>query len=275
MTRSQVIKLLLILFALPAVVLPGAVLLYILAKGIPALSWSFVFSADDGIGFGESGGILPQLIGSLLLAFGAVIVATPVALGTALHHCLFASKAQRRLITTLLNILQSIPPIVFGLFGLIVFVHLFDWGVSLATGAVILAAVILPMMVLNSIASLERIPVEYTEAAQSLGLSYGEVIRRVWLPHSWSGIVTGLLLSMARALSETAPILFTATVFSGVVWPDSIFEPVTSLQTHIFYLAQEGGSEQAIQAAWGSAAILIFVVAGFGLSARYLRRVPS
>ncbi|MFC1749796.1 phosphate ABC transporter permease PstA [Pseudomonadota bacterium] len=275
MMRNHVAKLLVVVMALPAVLLPAAALAYILAKGIPALSWSFVFSSEEGIGFGASGGVFPQLVGSLLLAISAIAVATPVALGTALYHHLLASPMQRRLLNTLLNILQSIPPIVFGLFGLIVFVHFFDWGVSLATGAVILATVILPMMVLNSIASLERIPFEYTEAAQSLGLSHGELITRVWLPQAWPGIVTGLLLSMARALSETAPILFTATVFSGVIWPESIFEPVTSLQTHIFYLAQEGSNEQAIRAAWGSAVVLIAAVASFSLSARFLRRAPS
>jgi phosphate transport system permease protein len=171
----------------------------------------------------------------------------------------------------LLNMLQGIPPIVFGLCGLILFVHLLQWGVSLLTGAVVLAAVILPLLVLNTIAALERIPFEQTEAAQALGLSHAALIWRVWLPQAWPGIVTGLLLAMARALSETAPILFTATVFSGVVWPDSIFAPVTTLQTHIFYLAQEGNNAQATQVAWGSAVVLIFIVAVFGLLARWLK----
>lgn len=272
MSRVVPAKCLIVLLALPALLLPAASLTYILFKGAPALSLEFIFSSDPGSGFGVAGGIYAQLLGSLLLAVGAVLVAAPFALGTALYHHLLAGVTQRRSLSALMNMLQGIPPIVFGLCGLIVFVHLLQWGVSLATGAVVLAAVILPMLVLNSITALERIPFEYTEAARSLGLRHGAVIARVWLPLAWPGMLTGLLLGMARALSETAPILFTATVFSGVVWPDSIFAPVTSLQTHIFYLAQEGSNPAAIQAAWGSAVVLIIVVAVFALLARVLSR---
>lgn len=272
MNQTVVIKLLIVVLALPALLLPAMGLSYIVIKGAPALSWNFIFTTAEGVGFGVSSGIFAQLLGSLLLAVGAALVATPVALGTALYYRLLATPGQQRALTALLNMLQGIPPIVFGLCGLIVFVHLLQWGVSLASGAVIMAVVILPMLVLNSVTSLERIPSEFTETAQSLGLSYAAVIGRVWLPQAWPGILTGLLLGMARALSETAPILFTATVFSGVIWPDSIFAPVTSLQTHIFYLAQEGANAEAIQAAWGSAVVLVLVVAAFALLARLLSR---
>lgn len=270
MNRGRLSKFIITVLALPALLLPGACLAYILFKGLPALSWSFFFSATEGAGFAATAGILSPLLGSLLLALGASLLATPFALGTALYYRLMASGRQQRLLAGLLNMLQSIPPIVFGLFGLIVFVHLLHWGVSLLSGAVILAMVILPMLVLNSIASLERIPEQYTEAAQSLGLQHGAVIGRVWLVQAWPGILTGQLLGVARALSETAPILFTATVFSGVVWPESIFSPVTTLQTHIFYLAQEGSNPRAIQIAWGSAVVLLGLVAAFALLARYL-----
>jgi len=270
MTRTQLSKLLIVGLALPALFVPAGCLVYILFKGLPALSWSFIFSATEGTGFGASSGILAQLLGSLLLALAASLVATPFALGTAFYYRLYASPRQQRLLVGLLNMLQSIPPIVFGLFGLVVFVHFLQWGVSLLSGAVILALVILPMLVLNSIASLERIPREYTEAAQSLGLKHSAVIGRVWLGQAWPGILTGQLLAMARALSETAPILFTATVFSGVIWPASIFSPVTTLQTHIFYLAQEGNNQEVTQIAWGSAVVLLAAVAGFSLLARRL-----
>lgn len=263
-------KVLILFLALPALLLPAAALGYILYQGLPALSWEFLFSAAEGAGFGVSSGILAQLIGSLLLALMAVLLATPLALGSACYYLLLASPRQRRWLAALLHLLQGIPPVVFGLFGLILFVHLLQWGVSLASGAVILAAVILPMLVLNSIASLERLAHDYTEAGQALGLSHAAVIGRVWLPLAWPGILTGQLLGMARALSETAPILFTATVFSGVVWPDSLFDPVTTLQTHIFYLAQEGNNPQVIEVAWGSAVVLLGMVAGFSLLARWL-----
>jgi len=271
MNRARLSQTLVTVVAMPALLLPAASLIYIVFKGAPALSWQFVFTSGEDAGFGNSSGIFAQLLGSLLLALGAVTLATPLALGTALYQRLLAGARQRRLLDVFLHMLQGIPPIVFGLFGLIVFVHLMHWGISLATGSVVLGIVILPMLVLNSVAALARIPSDYTEAAQALGLSPGAIIRRVWLPQAWPGIITGISLAIARTLSETAPILFTASVFSGVVWPDSIFSPVTTLQTHIFYLAQEGGQAQAIQVAWGSAVVLIITVALFGILARSLR----
>ena len=137
--------------------------------------------------------------------------------------------------------------------------------------SVILAVIILPLLVLNSVHAIERVAVEKTDAACSLGLPEAQIIWRVWLPEAWPAMLTGLLLGMARALSETAPILFTATVFSGIVWPDSIFSPVTSLQTHIFYLAQEGANPQAQDVAWASAMILVVLVTLFGMGASMLR----
>lgn len=275
MNRSVVAKGVTVCAALPAIVIPAFCLVYIVASGWPVLSLEFVFTSKDADGFGGMQGIFPQLLGSLLLALGSVTVALPFAVGTAIYYHLLATQNQRRLLGAFLNMLQGIPPIVFGLFGLIVFVHLLNWGVSLASGFVILAVVILPMLVLNSIAALSRVSAEYTESAQSLGLSHGEIIRRVWLPQAWPGLVTGLLLAMARSLSETAPILFTATVFSGVIWPESIFDPVTTLQTHIFYLAQESEHEAAIQVAWGCAVVLIGSVTLFSLLARWLNMLGA
>ncbi|MDQ6966908.1 MAG: ABC transporter permease subunit, partial [Mariprofundaceae bacterium] len=164
---------------------------------------------------------------------------------------------------------------VYGLSGLVLFVHLLHWGISLLAGQVILAVIIMPLFVENIITAIERIDPHITRAARSLGLSDAMIVRRVWLPHAWSGVLTGTLLGMARALSETAPILFTATVFSGITFPESVFEPVTSLQTHIFYLAQEGGSDHARQAAWSSALILIGLISTLSIAAGALRRMEA
>ncbi len=270
--RDLLTKSLVVLLALPALLLPLACLLYIVWRGLPGLSLDFVFSSGEGAGFGHSSGIVGQLWGSLLLALGACVAALPLALGIAIYERLLASTGQRRVLASVVAMLQGIPPIVFGLFGLVLFVHALDWGVSLVSGALILAIVVLPTLVMTMIAALQRIPIEHTEAARSLGLTEGQLLRRVWLPQAWHGLVTGVLLGMARALSETAPILFTATVFSGVVWPDSIFAPVTTLQTHIFYLAQEGGSEAATQVAWSSAVVLIALVALFALLAHVIQK---
>jgi phosphate transport system permease protein len=267
-------KLLVIVLALPALLLPSASLGYILWQGLPSLDWQ-VLSGHGLTGFGLEHGMFGQVLGSLLLMLGAAILAAPVSIGLSLYACLYASRSLQRYIVTMLHVLQGIPPIVYGLFGLVVFVHLLHWGISLLAGMIILSVIILPIMVLNSLHALERIPPEHTESARALGLNDGRLIRRVWLPAAWPAILTGLLLGMARALSETAPILFTATVFSGVIWPDSLLEPVTTLQTHIFYLAQEGANASVVSIAWGAASLLIGLVLFFSMSALLLRRMDQ
>jgi len=270
-------KLFLGILALPALLLPLACLIYIIVQALPALNWELIVGSNSAANmFGDAAsaghGLWSQISGSLLMMGLACVLAAPIALSIALFHELWASPRQQRILITLLQILQGIPPIVYGLCGLVLLVHLLHWGISLAAGGVILAVVILPLLSSNAIHALERIPVEQTESAKALGLSSGVIISRVWLPMAWPGMLTGLLLAMARALSETAPILFTATVFSGITWPDSIFSPVTSLQTHIFYLAQEGSNQHAVDMAWASAAVLLALVICFSLSARFLRR---
>jgi len=266
-------KILTMLLALPALLLPAACLLYILFKGVPALDWAMLGGGTQAAAFGSITSLWPQIAGSLLLMLGACLLAAPVALGGALFYALAANARQRRALLAMMHLLVGVPPIVYGLCGLIVLVHLLHWGISLLTGMVILAAIILPMLLLNSVNALARISNGKTEAARALGLSNGQLIRRVWLPAAWPGLLTGLLLGMARALSETAPILFTATVFSGVRWPDSLLSPVTSLQTHIFYLAQEGANARAVDVAWASAVILVLLVTALSFSASALRKI--
>jgi len=261
------------LLALPAFIFPLACLTYILWNAWDSLTLSLLMGADHTSSMVAAGQtLLPQISGSLLLMGLACALAIPIAMGIALFHALYANARQQHHLMMILQLLQGIPPIVYGLCGLVVLVHGLHWGISLAAGSVILAVIILPLLSSNIIHALERIPLEQTEAAKALGLSSWQVIRRVWLPLAWSGLLTGILLAMARALSETAPILFTATVFSGVTWADSIWSPVTSLQTHIFYLAQEGSDAHAVGIAWASASILLALILCFSLAASALRR---
>ena len=264
-------RLLLWLLALPALVLPVLVLGDLLVRGMPALDWAFVSSAGEGAGFGVSTGVLPQIIGSLLLALSACLLAAPLAVGAALYHHLYAPPRMRRLLQIMLGMLQGIPPLVIGLCGLLVLVHGLGWGVSLASGAVVLALVVLPLMVLNTVDALQRVAAGQGESARALGLGDLALVGRVWLPQVWPGILSGLFLAVARALSETAPVLLTAAVFSGVTWPEGPASPVTALQTRVFYLAQEGADPRAIAVAWSSALVLVGLTAGFALLGRLLQ----
>ncbi|GAB6067932.1 phosphate ABC transporter permease PstA [Methylothermus subterraneus] len=263
--KTWTVKVLISLLALPALLLPVVALGYILGRGIPGLRQVLGGEAE---GFGLGGGLAGQAVGSALLTAGACAVAAPVALGLAVWVRLY--RKDRWL--TGLYLLQGIPPIVYGLCGLAVFVQLLHWGICLLAGILTLAALILPPLTLSALEALARVPQEQTEAAFALGLSQWAVVARVWLPGAGAGLATALLLAMARTLSETAPILFTAAVFSGIVWPDSLFSPVTTLQTHIFYLAQEGVDERAIDTAWAAAVALIGLVFGCTLIGRGRRR---
>ena len=266
-------KAVIIIVALPALFLPLGCLLYIFMQGWSALSWDLLWhGSGSGVGMAMQA-IWPQILGSLLMMLLACMMAAPIALALALFSALWASGKQTYGLMVFLQILQGIPPIVYGLCGLVVMVHLLHWGISLMAGGVILAVVILPLLSSNMIHALERIPTEQSEAAQALGLRVEGLVWRVWMPQAWKGMLTGLLLGMARSLSETAPILFTATVFSGVMWPSSIFSPVTSLQTHIFYLAQEGSNAYAVDVAWASAVVLLGLILLFSLTANWLRRI--
>jgi phosphate transport system permease protein len=267
-------KLPLMALTLPALLLPVSCLGYILWQGLPSLNWQ-VLSGHGISGFGLEHGMFGQILGSLLLMLGASLLAAPAAIALSLFTRLYAGCRLQRQMIAMLHLLQGIPPIVYGLFGLVLFVHLLHWGISLLAGMIILAIIILPIMVLNSLHALERIPPEHTESARAIGLNDGQLICRVWLPSAWPAMLTGLLLGMARALSETAPVLFTATVFSGVIWPGSLLEPVTTLQTHIFYLAQEGANAHVVSIAWGAATLLIGLVLLFSMSALLLRRMDQ
>ncbi|HHJ38850.1 MAG: hypothetical protein AXA67_00265 [Methylothermaceae bacteria B42] len=262
--KGRLFKCFILIMALPAFVLPILVLGYILYQGVPSLM--------EIIGASNGRLLTGQMLGSLLLMVGACLIASPVALGLAIFlHSKPQDSPWLSKISGLLYLLQGIPPIVYGLCGLAALVHLLQWGVSLLAGMVILSVVILPMLTLNCHHALNRIPAEYTEAGRSLGLGQKDILIRVWIPVAWPGLVTAILLSLARTLSETAPILFTATVFAGVIWPGSWFSPVTTLQTQIFYLAQEGLNDQAIHSAWAAAMILVALISLFSLAALWLR----
>jgi len=242
----------------------------IIIKGAQAISLQFLLMpARD---FGASGGILYQIIGSLLLVGTAALLVLPVAIGTALYRSEYERNPARcRLIDLALYSLNAIPSVTYGVFGLILFVNIFGTGISWFVGSIILAMMMLPTVTITAYQSMAAIPNSYRENAAALGLTQAELVRSVILPQSLHGIVTGLLIGLARAIGETAPIMFIATAFSGVTVPYSLFEPVASLPTHILALAQQATNPDALRNAWGASLTLVALVMMFSALAYYAR----
>lgn len=239
-----------------------SVLLFLLGsifvRGVEAMSLEFLFTPAKE--FGKSGGIFYQLFGSLLIVFIAALIVSPIALGTALFRSVYNSNAKlTRLLDGCLYALNAIPSVTYGIFGLIFFVNILNTGISWFVGSIILSIMILPTVTLSAYQAMAAIPKVYHENASALGLTQAQIIRRVTLPQSFQGFVTGLLIGLSRAIGETAPIMFIATAFSGVQVPRSLVEPVSTLPTHILELAQQATDPQALRNAWGASLTLIFL----------------
>lgn len=240
-------------------------------KGFSAISFEFLIS--DSSNFGSEGGIAYQIIGSVLLTACAAIISFPLALGFAIYKSEYIKNSYLQNLTdTVIYSLNGIPSIIFGIFGLIFFVNLLQTGVSWFVGGIILAIMILPTIILSSYQSINSIPNSYRENAFGLGLTKWQVVKTVIFPRAVNGGFTGLLLGLARAIGETAPIMFIATAFSGVTIPNGLFEPVRSLPTHILSLAQQATNPSALENAWGTSLVLILLVFVFSISA-FVRRL--
>jgi phosphate transport system permease protein len=248
----------------------------ILWRGSGAVSWEFLTGEMRRVG--AAGGVFYNILGTLILLATALAVSTPIAAGLGLVHGVYLSseRAKERL-WLLLSVLNGVPSILFGLFGLMVFVKFFGWGKSWLAGGILLGAMILPTVAVAFIERVQSLPPKYIEAAAGLGLRQSQIVWSVVLPQSVSGLVTGSLLGLARAAGETAPIMFTATIFAGATLPHGIKEsPVLSLPYHIFILAQDSFDPAAGGKLWGAALVLLALVFGLSLLALPARlKIPK
>jgi phosphate transport system permease protein len=215
------------------------------------------------------GGILPCIVGTVLLSLGAIAVAFPVGVASAIYLNEYARPGKiLRIIRLGINNLAGVPSVVFGLFGLGLFVIYLKMGVSLLAGALTLGAMSLPVIIGSTEEALKAVPDTYREASLGLGATKLQTIFRVVLPTALPGILTGGILGISRAAGETAPIMFTAAVFFTPNLPKSIFDELMALPYHIYVLATAGTEiEKTRPLQYGTALVLIALVLGMNFIA--------
>lgn len=262
---------LLALLAVPPALF-AAIVFVVVARGAGAASEAS-FWLQPSIG-AAGGGIRDQLLGTLLLVGGAGLLAAPVGLGFGVVMVEYASPRIGGWLRCGAVMLAGVPSILLGLAGYALLSTALGWNKSWLAGSIVLSAVAVPVVAVSVAGALEGLPAERREAARALGLRRDQLVRSVVLPHARPALATGLLIGLARAAGETAPLLFTATVFAGAdAIPTGIAdEPVVALPTHIFTLAQDAADPAALQAAWGSALALLLVATALLIAAAPLRR---
>jgi phosphate transport system permease protein len=235
------------------------ILSYIIINGFPALSWEFLTQPPKDLG--RAGGIYPAIIGTLYLVAGAILIAFPLGVGAAIYLVEYTREGRiTRLIRNGVDLLNGTPSIVFGLFGFAFIVLYLTVGVSLLAGQITLALMILPTVIRTTEESLKNIPQSLREGSLALGATRWQTISKVVIPPAVPGIVTGAILCIGRAAGETAPIMFTAVVFSSRFLPTSEFQPVMALPYHLFILATNVPGASANQ--YATALVLLILVVG-------------
>lgn len=243
------------------------IIYYMVGNGWKAINWTFL--SQPPLDSMTRGGILPCIVGTLYLSLGAIAVAFPIGVASAIYLNEYARPGKLlRLIRLGINNLAGVPSVVFGLFGLAFFVIYLKMGVSLLAGALTLGAMSLPVVIGATEEAFKAVPDTYREASLGLGATKLQTIFRVVLPSALPGILTGAILGISRAAGETAPIMFTAAVFFTPDLPLSIFDEIMALPYHIYVLATAGTDIEATRPLqYGTALVLIALIFGLNLAA--------
>jgi phosphate transport system permease protein len=254
-----------VLVVVPIVLVVG----YIIAQGLGAINWEFLTGFPrNGM---KEGGILPAIIGTVLLTFGTAIASIPIALGAAIYLAEYARDTwlTRTIRLAIIN-LAGIPSVVYGLFGLGLFVLFLGFGASIVAGSLTLGLMTMPVVISTAEEALLTVPQRFRVVSRSLGASQWQTVRNVVLPNALPGILTGVILGLERAAGETAPILFTAAAFYLPQLPQSPFSPTMALPYHLYVIAtQVPGMPLEIQ--YGTALVLLVLVLGLNLVATVIR----
>ncbi|KPK10703.1 MAG: phosphate ABC transporter permease [Anaerolineae bacterium SG8_19] len=247
------------------------VILFIVINGIQAISWEFLTQPPRN-GMTE-GGIMPAILGTVILTVVAAIFAMPFGIGSAIYLAEYASDnwLTRTIHLAIVN-LAGIPSIVYGLFGLGAFVLFFRFGTSILAGALTLALMTLPIIISTSEEAILSVPMEFRVVSYSLGATKWQTVRNQVLPNALPGIITGVILGLARVAGETAPILFTVAAFYLSELPKSIFDQTMALPYHLYVIStQVPGMPLEIQ--YATALVLLLFVLFFTVIAAVMRSI--
>jgi phosphate transport system permease protein len=259
------LTLLSLLTAVPILLLVG----YIVREGAPAISWEFLTDfPQDGM---RAGGILPAIVGTFWLTLGTALVAVPLGVGAAIYLAEYApeNRTTRAIRIAIVN-LAGVPSVVYGLFGLGLFVLFLRFGTSILAGSLTLSIMTLPVIISTAEEALRAVPHGFRVVSISLGGTRWQTIRRIVLPQALPGILTGVILGLERAAGETAPILFTVAAFFLPRLPHSPLDATMALPYHLFVIStQVPGMPIRIQ--YGTALVLLVFVLSMNLVASLIR----
>ena len=268
--RTQSIAFSFLFLATLLIVVPvGMIVVIIIQKGLPAVNWQFLSDIPrHGM---RAGGIFPAIIGTIYLVTGAIIFALPIGLLAAIYLSEYSKDNFLTRLTSLAIVnLAGVPSVVYGLFGLALFVVFFKFGASILSGSLTLGIMILPIIITTSREALESVPSSFREVSLSLGASKWQTIRHIVLPNAIPGILTGTILGLGRAAGETAPILFTVAAFYLPQLPKSIFDQAMALPYHLYVIStQVPNVDEKIR--YGTAFVLLALVLFMNLVAIIIR----
>lgn len=245
------------------------VILFIIVKGISAISWEFI-TAPPREGMTE-GGIMPAILGTVYLTFGTAIVSIPLAIGAAIYLAEYATENRlTRWVRLAIVNLAGIPSIVYGLFGLGAFVLFMKLGTSIAAGSLTLGIMTLPVVISTAEEAILAVPQRFRVVSLSLGATRWQTIWHQVLPHALPGILTGVILGLSRAAGETAPLLFTAVAFYLPELPRSLLDQTMALPYHLYVISTQVPN-MPLSKQYGTALVLLAIVLSLTLVATLVR----
>ncbi len=248
-----------------------SILYFICSNGISVISWEFISEMPkSGM---TAGGIFPAIVGTGYLVFFSMLFSLPIGVFAGIYLQEYATEgAITKVIRIATNNLAGVPSVVFGLFGMMLFVNYLGFGASILSGSLTLALVALPVIIRTTEEALKTVPHEWREGSLALGATKWQTIYKVILPAAYSGIMTGSILSVGRVAGETAPILFTCAAYFLPRLPESVFDEVMALPYHLYVISTSGTQiEKTRPLAYGTALVLLVIVVITNLVAVYLR----